>query len=98
VGWQLLAVGVFLTANLASESYARYALVTAPGALPGGLYGAWLAWTYAPIVTTLGAVVGDLLGQQRLHLVVHASSLHRPEPGSTDHDAQGYGCAPRSTV
>jgi hypothetical protein len=53
VGWQLLAVGVFLTANLASESYARYALVTAPGALPGGLYGAWLGWTYAPIVTTL---------------------------------------------
>jgi hypothetical protein len=53
VGWQLLAVGVFLTANLASESYARYALLTAPGALPGGLYGAWLGWTYAPIVTTL---------------------------------------------
>jgi hypothetical protein len=53
VGWQLLAVGVFLTANLASESYARYALVSAPGALPGGLYGAWLGWTYAPIVATL---------------------------------------------
>jgi hypothetical protein len=53
VGWQLLAVGVFLTANLAGESYARYALVTAPGALPGGLYGAWLGWTYAPIVATL---------------------------------------------
>jgi hypothetical protein len=53
VGWQLLAVGVFLTANLAGESYARYALVTAPGALPGGLYAAWLGWTYAPIVATL---------------------------------------------
>jgi hypothetical protein len=53
VGWQLLAVGVFLTANLAGESYARYALITAPGALPGGLYGAWLGWTYAPIVATL---------------------------------------------
>jgi hypothetical protein len=53
VGWQLLAVGVFMTANLAGESYARYALLTAPGSLPGGLYGAWLAWSYAPIVAIL---------------------------------------------
>jgi hypothetical protein len=53
VGWQLLAVGVFMTANLLGESYARYALITAPGSLPGGLYGAWLGWTYAPIVTIL---------------------------------------------
>jgi hypothetical protein len=53
VGWQLLAVGVFMTANLTGESYARYALVTAPGSLPGGLYGAWLGWTYAPIVAIL---------------------------------------------
>jgi hypothetical protein len=53
VGWLLIAVGVFLTVNLVGESYARYALVTAPGSLPGGLYGAWLGWTYAPIVATL---------------------------------------------
>jgi hypothetical protein len=53
VGWLLLAVGVFMTANLVGESYARYALVTAPGSLPGGLYGAWLGWTYAPIVAIL---------------------------------------------
>jgi hypothetical protein len=54
VGWQLLAIGVFMTATLVSESYARYALVTAPGSLPGGLYGAWLpSWTYAPILTIL---------------------------------------------
>jgi hypothetical protein len=53
VGWQLLAVGVFMTANLLGESYARYALITAPGSLPGGLYGPWLGWTYAPIVTIL---------------------------------------------
>jgi hypothetical protein len=50
VGWLLLAVGVFGTANLLGESYARYALVTAPGSLPGGLYGPWLGWTYAPIL------------------------------------------------
>ena len=48
VGWQLLAVGVFMTANLLGESYARYALITAPGSLPGGRYGTWLGWTYAP--------------------------------------------------
>jgi hypothetical protein len=53
VGWQLLAVGVFMTANLAGESYSRYALLTAPGSLPGGLYGAWLGWSYAPIVAIL---------------------------------------------
>jgi hypothetical protein len=57
VGWQLLAVGVLLTANLAGESYARYALVTAPGTLPGGLYGAWLGWTYAPILAILATFV-----------------------------------------
>jgi hypothetical protein len=57
VGWQLLAVGVLLTANLAGESYARYALITAPGTLPGGLCGAWLGWTYAPIVAILAIFV-----------------------------------------
>ena len=53
VGWQLLAAGVFTTANLLGDSYARYALITAPGSLPGGRYGAWLGWTYAPIVAIL---------------------------------------------
>jgi hypothetical protein len=43
-----------MTATLVGESYARYALITAPGSLPGGLYGAWWpTWTYAPIVTIL---------------------------------------------
>jgi hypothetical protein len=53
VGWLLVAMGVCLTVNLVGESYARYALVTAPGSLPGGLYGAWLGWTYAPIAAIL---------------------------------------------
>jgi hypothetical protein len=54
VGWQLLAIGVFMTASLLGESYARYALITAPGSLRGGLYGAWLpSWTYAPTVAIL---------------------------------------------
>jgi hypothetical protein len=42
-----------MTASLLGESYARYALITAPGSLPGGLYGPWLGWTYAPILTIL---------------------------------------------
>jgi hypothetical protein len=53
VGWLLLVMSVCLTANLVGESYARYALLTAPGSLPGGLYGAWLGWTFAPIVAIL---------------------------------------------
>src|SRR4030095_2582614 len=53
VGWQLLAVGVFMTANLLGESYARYALITAPGSLPGGLDGPWLGWTHAPTAASL---------------------------------------------
>jgi hypothetical protein len=53
VGWQLLAVGLLLTANLLGETYARYALITAPGSLPGGQYGTWLGWTYAPTVAIL---------------------------------------------
>jgi hypothetical protein len=53
VGWQLLAVGLFMTANLLGESYARYTLITAPGALPGGRYGAWMGWTYAPTLAIL---------------------------------------------
>jgi hypothetical protein len=57
VGWQLLAVGVFMTANLLGESYARYALITAPGSLPGGQFGAWLGWTYAPILAILAIFV-----------------------------------------
>jgi hypothetical protein len=57
VGWQLLAVGVFGTASLFGESYARYVLITAPGSLPGGRYGVWLGWTYAPIVAILAILL-----------------------------------------
>jgi hypothetical protein len=54
VGWLLLAAGLCLTVTSIGGSYARYALITAPGSLPGGLYGPWLAaWTYAPILAIL---------------------------------------------
>jgi hypothetical protein len=42
VGWLLLAGGLCIAVNSLGESYARYALVTAPGSLPGGLYAAWI--------------------------------------------------------
>ena len=44
---------MFGTATLLGESYTRYALITAPGSLPGGLYGTWLGWTYAPTLAIL---------------------------------------------
>jgi hypothetical protein len=46
VGWLLLAVGLCLTVSFASQSYARYALVTAPGFLPGGRYASFLFLPY----------------------------------------------------
>jgi hypothetical protein len=53
VGWLLLAVAVCMTVRLVGESYARYALITAPGSLPGGLYGAWLQWSWFGVVAIL---------------------------------------------
>ena len=50
VGWALCAAGLCFTLGLISDPYAHYALVTAPGSLPGGV---WVAWagtlTFAPI-------------------------------------------------
>ena len=53
VGWLLLAVAVCMTVRLVGESYARYALITAPGSLPGGLYGAWVLWSWFGVVAIL---------------------------------------------
>jgi hypothetical protein len=56
IGWILCTVG--LSAGLVSftDEYARYALWTAPGSLPGGLLMAWLTtWVWAggiPLLTT----------------------------------------------
>ena len=50
LGWALCAAGLCFTLGLISGPYARYALVTSPGSLPGGV---WVAWagtlTFAPI-------------------------------------------------
>ena len=53
VGWLLLAVAGCMTVRLVGESYARYALITSPGSLPGGLYGAWLQWSWFGVVAIL---------------------------------------------
>jgi hypothetical protein len=53
VGWLLLAVGLCLTVSFASQSYARYVLVTAPGSLPGGRYASFLFLLYFGAVAIL---------------------------------------------
>jgi hypothetical protein len=53
VGWLLVAVAVCMTVRLVGESYATYALITAPGSLPGGLSGAWLQSSWFGVVAIL---------------------------------------------
>jgi hypothetical protein len=53
VGWLLVAVAVCMTVRLVGESYARYALITAPGSLPGGLVAAWLQSSWFGVVAIL---------------------------------------------
>jgi hypothetical protein len=53
VGWLLLAVAICMAVRLVGESYARYALITAPGSLPGGLAAAWLQWSWFGVVAIL---------------------------------------------
>jgi hypothetical protein len=54
VGWLLLAASLCIAVNSLGESYARYALVTAPGSLPGGLYAAWIQAALFGTVAILG--------------------------------------------
>ena len=43
IGWLCLAFGVVVAELLCAWQYATYALVTAPGSLPGGQWAAWAA-------------------------------------------------------
>jgi hypothetical protein len=43
IGWLLCTVGLTAAVLLVGHQYSRYALVTAPGALPAGNWAAWLA-------------------------------------------------------
>jgi hypothetical protein len=49
IGWLFLAIGLSGALGVVSNEYAKYTLVTAPGALPGGSVAAWLSgWTWWP--------------------------------------------------
>jgi hypothetical protein len=49
IGWLFLIVGLSQGFDSFDTQYARYALATDPGSLPGGPFLAWMAtWTYVP--------------------------------------------------
>ena len=49
IGWLFCAVGIPLGLSTCAYAYATYALVTAPGSLPGGAVAAWLTtWVQLP--------------------------------------------------
>jgi signal transduction histidine kinase len=51
VGWILLVVAVTAAVTFGSSDYATYALVTRPGAVPGGIWAAWLSnWVWVPAI------------------------------------------------
>ena len=58
VGWLCLAIGVALGLTLFASEYSRYALVTSPGSLPGGLLAGWFDnWSYVTFVGPLGILL-----------------------------------------
>ena len=64
IGWLLLWTTLAIGTAFASDGYARYTLVTNPGALPGGVWAAWAsgwAWGVAiiPLVTFLFLLFPD---------------------------------------
>jgi hypothetical protein len=51
IGWLFSAIGLSATLSVLAEEYAKYALVTSPGALPFGLTAAWASnWLWVPSV------------------------------------------------
>ena len=47
IGWLFLGIGFVQTVNIFCGAYARYALITEPGSVPGGAVASWLeAWTW----------------------------------------------------
>ncbi len=78
IGWQLCALGLCFTLQFSSDPYARYALLTSPGSLPGAVAVALVGGlTFAPIfvltvvLLPLSFPTGRLLGP-RWRLVVAA--------------------------
>ncbi|MFL5805896.1 MAG: GAF domain-containing sensor histidine kinase, partial [Roseiflexaceae bacterium] len=49
IGWLFCAIALELNLGIFADQYAQYTLVTAPGALPGGVWMAWLgSWVIDP--------------------------------------------------
>jgi hypothetical protein len=78
IGWELCALGLCFTLQLSSDPYARYALLTSPGSLPGAVAVALVGGlSFAPIfvltvvLLPLSFPTGRLLGP-RWRLVVAA--------------------------
>jgi hypothetical protein len=82
VGWVLCAAGLCSSLGLASDAYADYALVTAPGSLPGGVWVAlagtlWCAVLHAgggaaaAAISDRPAAVAPLAGGRRVGRGVH---------------------------
>jgi signal transduction histidine kinase len=64
IGWLLMWTTLAIGTGFVSDEYARYTLVTKPGALPGGVWSAWVsswAWALAiiPLVTFLFLLFPD---------------------------------------
>jgi hypothetical protein len=54
LGWIFCGIGVLQALNMFGDGYARYAVVTHPGALPGGEVLAWLKeWCWIPSLVAL---------------------------------------------
>jgi hypothetical protein len=67
IGWILLVVATLPALGFVSEEYARYALVTQPGSLPGARAIVWLStWAWIPSVGFLGTFLLLLFPNGRL--------------------------------
>jgi signal transduction histidine kinase len=64
IGWLLLWTTLIIGTGFVTDEYSRYTLVTRPGALPGGVWAAWVSsWAWAvgiiPMVTLLFLLFPD---------------------------------------
>jgi hypothetical protein len=90
IGWLFCGVGIPLALSTFSYAYATYALVTAPGSLPGGTVAAWLTtWLQLPVLFGIPALMFLLFPDGRL-----LGRRWRPVLGLTAAAMLGIGVAP----
>jgi hypothetical protein len=67
IGWLFCAAGIPLALSSFSYAYATYALITAPGSVPGGSIAAWLSnWVQLPALFGVPALLFLLFPDGRL--------------------------------